>query len=335
MQFHWDRQGKLDAESSCWIRVAQSWAGKGWGAFFWPRVGHEVIIAFEEGDPDRPIVIGSVYNAENMPPFTLPGDMLVNGIKSCSEHGVPHNSFNALIFYDKPGNEHTQIHSEKHQIFTNETSKHNFIGEAHTTIVGGLPFLGSGSGGQGGPPDEHGEEPPPGSYNLHDNFRHTTSFGRDLNFAYGEVLEGTLGLKFEQSIGGKTEFYLNPFVTGLDDEGKLDALAATFPIPIAFETLLGKTEFKFCTNQASSMGPSSTSSAVRPIPGKMASAGAPLSFRSWHCLSPPLPASWRCCTPPSRAKSGRCRRGMAGGLVSTRSGTSWRFSWRALKGIMR
>ena len=162
VQFHWDREGKKDADSSCWIRVAPDLGRQAAGArSFWPRIGHEVVVAFEEGDPDQPIIVGSVYNAENMPPFTLPGDMLVNGIKSCSEHGVPHNSFNALIFYDKPGNEHTQIHSEKHQIFTNETSKHNLVGKAHATIVGGLPFLGSGSGGQGGPPDEHGEEPPP------------------------------------------------------------------------------------------------------------------------------------------------------------------------------
>ena len=71
VQFNWDRAGKKDANSSCWLRVAQVWAGNGWGAFFWPRVGHEVVVTFEEGDPDQPVIIGSVYNAENMPPLAL------------------------------------------------------------------------------------------------------------------------------------------------------------------------------------------------------------------------------------------------------------------------
>jgi len=68
VQFHWDRLGKNDANSSCWVRVAQIWAGKGWGAFFWPRIGHEVVVSFEEGNIDRPLIIGSVYNSANMPP---------------------------------------------------------------------------------------------------------------------------------------------------------------------------------------------------------------------------------------------------------------------------
>ncbi len=73
VQFHWDRQGKKDANSSCWIRVSQAWGGGTWGAMTIPHVGQEVIVDFEEGDPDRPLVIGRVYNAECMPPLTLPG----------------------------------------------------------------------------------------------------------------------------------------------------------------------------------------------------------------------------------------------------------------------
>ena len=63
VQFHWDREGKMNGDNSCWLRVAQAWAGKGWGAFFWPRIGHEVVVVFEEGDPDQPLIVGSVYNA--------------------------------------------------------------------------------------------------------------------------------------------------------------------------------------------------------------------------------------------------------------------------------
>ena len=69
VQFHWDREGKMNADSSCWLRVAQVWAGNSWGAFFWPRIGHEVVVLFEEGDPDKPLIVGSVYNAKNMPWF--------------------------------------------------------------------------------------------------------------------------------------------------------------------------------------------------------------------------------------------------------------------------
>jgi type VI secretion system secreted protein VgrG len=84
VQFHWDRQGQFDLGSSCWVRVSQTWAGNRSGAFFWPRPGHEVVVSFAEGDPDRPLITGSVYNAVNMPPVALdqPGGNMMNGIKA-------------------------------------------------------------------------------------------------------------------------------------------------------------------------------------------------------------------------------------------------------------
>src|SRR6202044_3492652 len=72
VKFHWDRHSNADENSSCWIRVSQIWAGKGWGGIFIPRVGQEVIGEFLEGDPDRPIITGRVYNGDAMPPYTLP-----------------------------------------------------------------------------------------------------------------------------------------------------------------------------------------------------------------------------------------------------------------------
>src|ERR1700730_5307526 len=71
VQFHWERKGKNNETSACWVRVAQPWAGASWGAHFWPRLGQEVVVEFLEGDPDRPIITGSVYNSANMPPYTL------------------------------------------------------------------------------------------------------------------------------------------------------------------------------------------------------------------------------------------------------------------------
>jgi len=113
VQFHWDRQGKNDANSSCWIRVGSVWAGKGWGAVHIPRIGQEVIVAFEEGEPDRPIIIGSVYNADMMPPYTLPDNMTQSGIKSRSTLQGTTDNFNELRFEDKKGSEQVYFHAEK------------------------------------------------------------------------------------------------------------------------------------------------------------------------------------------------------------------------------
>ncbi len=129
VQFHWDRQGKHDLDSSCWVRVAQFWAGKQWGAQFIPRIGHEVVVAFVEGDPDQPIIIGSVYNADNMPPYALPDNKTQSGIKSRSSlHGDSQN-FNEIKFEDKKGQELVSIHAEKDMSVTVEDN--------HTLSVGG------------------------------------------------------------------------------------------------------------------------------------------------------------------------------------------------------
>ena len=113
VQFHWDREGKNDQNSSCWVRVSQAWAGKQWGAQFLPRIGHEVIVEFLEGDPDRPIITGSVYNAENKPPYELPGNATQSGIKTRSSKSGTRDNFNEIRFEDKKGSEQLYIHAEK------------------------------------------------------------------------------------------------------------------------------------------------------------------------------------------------------------------------------
>jgi type VI secretion system secreted protein VgrG len=111
VQFHWDRQGKYDADSSCWIRVAQSWAGKQWGGVFIPRIGMEALIDFLEGDPDQPVCTGCVYNADFMPPYTLPAEKTKSTIKSMTTIGG--EGFNELRFEDKKGSEQVFIHAQK------------------------------------------------------------------------------------------------------------------------------------------------------------------------------------------------------------------------------
>jgi len=110
VQFHWDREGKRDENSSCWVRVSHPWAGKGWGAVAIPRIGQEVIIDFLEGDPDQPIITGRVYNAEQMPPYGLPAGGVVSGLKSNSTKGG--GGYNEFIMDDTKGNELIRVHGQ-------------------------------------------------------------------------------------------------------------------------------------------------------------------------------------------------------------------------------
>ncbi len=113
VQFRWDRAGKMDENSSCWIRVAQIWAGKGWGGIFTPRVGQEVIVDFLEGDPDRPIITGRVYNADQTVPYALPGEQTKSTIKSMSSKGA--SGFNEIRLEDKAGSEQIFVYGQKDQ----------------------------------------------------------------------------------------------------------------------------------------------------------------------------------------------------------------------------
>lgn len=110
VQFHWDREGKKDDKSSCWIRVSQAWAGQGWGYIAVPRIGQEVVIDFLEGDPDQPIVMGRVYNQELMPPYPLPKQDMVSGVKTNSTPGG--GGYNELIMDDTKGKELIRAHAQ-------------------------------------------------------------------------------------------------------------------------------------------------------------------------------------------------------------------------------
>jgi type VI secretion system secreted protein VgrG len=122
VQFHWDRAGKKNASSSCWVRVGTLWAGQQWGAIHIPRIGQEVIVAFEDGDPDQPIIVGSVYNATHMPPYTLPDNRTQSGIKSRSSLKGGAEDFNELRFEDKKGQEDVYFHAQKdfHRVVEND-----------------------------------------------------------------------------------------------------------------------------------------------------------------------------------------------------------------------
>lgn len=111
LQFHWERDGKADETSSCWVRVQQGWAGKGWGAIFIPRIGMEVVVSFLEGDPDQPLVTGCVYNGDSMPPYELPGEQTKSTVKSNTSKGG--GGFNEIRFEDKKDSEEIFVQAEK------------------------------------------------------------------------------------------------------------------------------------------------------------------------------------------------------------------------------
>lgn len=102
LRFHWEEDDSTQSATSCWVRVAQSWAGKGYGTFFWPRIGNEVVVAFENGDPDRPIVVGSLYNSQTGTPLELPALALVQGLRTRLKGSAPGKMAHSLVFSDDP-----------------------------------------------------------------------------------------------------------------------------------------------------------------------------------------------------------------------------------------
>ncbi|MCJ8501786.1 type VI secretion system tip protein VgrG [Desulfatitalea alkaliphila] len=133
VQFHWDRLGGRDENSSCWIRVSQAWAGAGWGAMFIPRIGHEVIVDFIEGDPDRPIVTGRVYHGTNSPPYTLPDEKSKSTLKSNTTKGG--EGSNELRFEDEKGKEEVYLHAQKNWTIGVENDKNQTIGNDESLRV--------------------------------------------------------------------------------------------------------------------------------------------------------------------------------------------------------
>lgn len=133
VQFHWDRLGKNDEHSSCWVRVSQLWAGSGWGGIHIPRIGQEVIVDFLEGDPDRPLITGRVYNAMNMPPYGLPANATQSGIKSNSSKGG--GGFNELMFEDRKGSELVFLHAQKDETIVVLNDKSETVGHDETIAI--------------------------------------------------------------------------------------------------------------------------------------------------------------------------------------------------------
>jgi type VI secretion system secreted protein VgrG len=136
VQFHWDRYGSNDENSSCFVRVSQLWAGKAWGGIHIPRIGQEVLVSFLEGDPDQPLITGRVYNAVNMPPYDMPANKTRRGIKSRSSKGGSSKDYNEFRFEDKKGKEEVYLHAEKDLNTVVENNEQRQTFNTRKTIVG-------------------------------------------------------------------------------------------------------------------------------------------------------------------------------------------------------
>jgi type VI secretion system secreted protein VgrG len=133
VQFHWDRLGKKDENSSCWIRVAQPWAGKGWGSLAIPRIGQEVVVEFLEGDPDRPLVMGSVYNAEQTPPYSPKDGGVVSGLRSKTHKKSA--GYNEMSMDDTTGKEKVTVHAQYNMDSTVENDETHTVHNNRTVTV--------------------------------------------------------------------------------------------------------------------------------------------------------------------------------------------------------
>ncbi|MBC3433986.1 type VI secretion system tip protein VgrG [Pseudomonas sp. BW16M2] len=141
VHFHWDRHDQSNENSSCWIRVSQATAGKNWGSIQVPRIGQEVIVSFLEGDPDRPIITGRVYNAEQAVPYDLPGSATQSGMKSRSSKGGSPANFNEIRMEDKKGAEQLYVHAERNMDTVVEQSETLSVGINRNQTVGMLETI--------------------------------------------------------------------------------------------------------------------------------------------------------------------------------------------------
>lgn len=180
VQFHWDRLGKKDENSSCWVRVSQPWAGKKWGMISIPRIGQEVVVSFLEGDPDRPLVVGSVYNEEQMPPYELPANKTQSGWKSRSSKGGGPDNFNEIRFEDKKGEEELYVHAEKDKSEIVENDKTVDVGHDLTETIGN-------------------------NKTMQITANHSESIGANMQITVGGSLTESVAINYAETVGAAME----------------------------------------------------------------------------------------------------------------------------------
>ncbi|TWT90082.1 Phage-related baseplate assembly protein [Pseudobythopirellula maris] len=243
------------ADRSCWVRVAQVWAGNGWGAFFWPRHGQEVLVAFEHGDPDRPVIVGSLYNAKNMPPMPMPLHADMNGVKSCTVNGNPAVDFGGLTFSDEPGNEHVEVRSKRHAVVRSKESQHQHVPGAAVRMSGSLlASLGSGAGGGVAKPKVSGIDGQHAALAKKWGKKLAlTQFESDIKFNFGHTSTITGGMPLASVgnvvLGGNMRIVMDP-LGWVDDDQAQQIQDYAFP--------MGQWSGVFGSSRSLHYGPSTT-----------------------------------------------------------------------------
>ena len=247
VQFFWDRKGKNDENSSCWIRCAHNVAGKTWGQIFIPRIGQEVLVSFIDGDPDRPIIIGSVYNDEQMPPYDLPTDQTKSTIKSRSSKGGTPPNFNEFRFEDKKGGEEIYLHAEKdyNQITENDRTEdvghdrtlhvaHDKsekidnikiieVGVDHKEKIGANKTLEVGT---------NHDETIGANKTLKVGANHDEKIGTNMTINVGTMLTETVGINYAETVGAAMELTIGAAFTETVGAVKTQAIGANKVVTI-------------------------------------------------------------------------------------------------------
>lgn len=214
VQFHWDREGKKDDKTSCWIRCSQSIAGKSWGAMTIPRIGQEVVVAYLDGDPDRPLVTGVVYNDAQMPAYALPDEKTKSTIKTNSSPGG--SGFNEIRFEDKAGKEQLFVHAQRDmdlRVLNDQreaviNNKHLIVGkdaagdlleqvekDTHRTIKGDRKELIKGDV----------QAAVEGSQHLVTDQNHLEKVGQNVHLTVGQAQKVKVGTNFSLDAGAKIQ----------------------------------------------------------------------------------------------------------------------------------
>lgn len=258
VRFRWDRQSAADHRSSCWVRIAQPWAGKGWGMTTLPRVGQEVVVDFLDGDPDGPLVIGSVYNNEQMPPFAFPQERTRSGLKAqTAGAGGDPSQYSGVGFETESGSELVRIRSQRNRFDTVNasqrqsvnTNKNSRVGRFHSQVVGGLQTSSqsttSSGSGQGG-----------GDGGTSAFFANATAysgiqFGSECSCVVGSQASTTIGTQFSNSINPLSALEIG------DVGGVLGKLAAPASSALGSGTVVvgGISQIVYGSNVAVQRGP--------------------------------------------------------------------------------
>ena len=202
VQFHWDRDGQYDENSSCWVRVSHPWAGKNWGAVAIPRIGQEVIVEFLEGDPDQPIITGRVYNAESMPPYGLPGAAVISGVKSNSTKGG--GGYNEYVLDDTKGNELIREHGQydKDSTIEHDLREHVLNSRFRDVTVDETIEIGNNQTYTIGN-NQTGTVGVDKTLTIGSN--HTETIGTNMTITIGSMLTETVGINYAETVGALME----------------------------------------------------------------------------------------------------------------------------------